>query len=295
MQYKEKKLITLKLIFLLIIFYSSLTAETINLTEAQHIHYYDKDISENEACIIALKKAKNKAINSLGEKITSESIMQCKEIQSSQSCQQFSNIWAESEGIIKKYDNLREAGYDSNYEKKYCKQTIIAEVIKLKKLDPNFDFETKLNKSVFEFTNANLIKKSENKYESKENIKIEIIPTNKLFLNIFYYTPIENINIFNQKVFKIFPNSICNDNKINKKTIIPDIDCKKEYKFKLNYTYKDILQKKPKQEFLLLIATKENIKFNNEYIIKDLKSKINEIDRFKIRKKDIVINVYFSN
>ena len=268
-------MVVFKLISLMIVLYSSLMAETINLTETQHTHYYDKDISENEACIIALKKAKNKAINSLGEKITSESIMQCKEIESNQSCQQFSNIWAESEGIIKEYDKFTEAGYDSNYEKKFCKQTIIAKVVKLKKLDPNFDFETKLNKSVFELTNANLIKKTDSKYESKENIEIEITPTNKLFLNIFYYTPIETINMFDQKIFKIFPNPICNNNKINKKTIIPNITCKKKYKIKLHYTYKDILKKKPKQEFLLLIATKETIKFNNEYIIKDLKSKIN--------------------
>ena len=45
---------------------------------------------------------------------------------------------------------------------------------------------------------------------------------------------------------------------------------------------------------VLIIATKYKIKFDDEYSIKTLKSKINEIKKFDIRKKSITVNAFFN-
>ena len=60
------------------------------------------------------------------------------------------------------------------------------------------------------------------------------------------------------------------------------------------YTKGDYLDSKNKQEHLLIIATKYKIKFDDEYSIKTLKSKINEIKKFDIRKKSITVNAFFN-
>ncbi|PPR25316.1 MAG: hypothetical protein CFH34_01491, partial [Alphaproteobacteria bacterium MarineAlpha9_Bin4] len=183
------------------------------------------------------------------------------------------------------------ASYDEALGKYYCKQTITANVIKSEKPDPNFDFNFLLNKKVFEINNNNKTKIGDF-YSSTENLEIEISPLSEMFVNIFYYSPSGSTNIYNEKITRLFPNPLCENNYIKNKITIPNTIC--EQRFKLQYSEKDILEKNNKQEFLLLIATKDRIKFRNEYSIKSLKAKINEINRFDIRKKDVMINVYFN-
>ena len=60
------------------------------------------------------------------------------------------------------------------------------------------------------------------------------------------------------------------------------------------YSKSDYLDSKSKQEHLLVIATKYKIRFNDEYSIKSLQSKINEIKKFDIRKKAITVNAFFN-
>ncbi|MBF95746.1 MAG: hypothetical protein CMJ13_00770 [Pelagibacterales bacterium] len=283
-----QKILFLNLFFLSFVNVFLAESKVITLSE---IFYYGKNLSENQACEIALKNAKNKAASSLGEFITSESILQCKESQSSESCKQFSNIWTESIGVIKDFSSKREASYDETLGKYYCKQTITANVIKSEKPDPNFDFSVLLNKKVFEINNNNKTKIGDF-YSSTENLEIEISPLSEMFVNIFYYSPSGSTNIYNEKITRLFPNPLCENNYIKNKITIPNTIC--EQRFKLQYSEKDILEKNNKQEFLLLIATKDRIKFRNEYSIKSLKAKINEINRFDIRKKDVMINVYFN-
>ena len=95
-----------------------------------------------------LANAKKKAANSLGETITADTILQCKESNMQESCKQFSNIWSESKGILKNFTNEREIGYDEVLNEYYCIQRLTTEVIASKKPDPNFDFDVKLNKTM---------------------------------------------------------------------------------------------------------------------------------------------------
>ena len=90
----------------------------------------------------------------------------------------------------------------------------------------------------------------------------------------------------------MFPNAACAENYIQSDIIIPNSVCK--ILFKLTYSKDAFVIENNKQEFLLLIATKNKIKFKHEYTIKELKEKINEISNFEIRKKDMTINVYFN-
>ena len=89
--------------------YSSLMAETITSSDT---YYYGKDLSENQACAKALNNAKNKAASSLGEVISSDSIMLCNETNEEENCKHFSNIWTESIGIVKILNEPKKKRYD---------------------------------------------------------------------------------------------------------------------------------------------------------------------------------------
>tara|TARA_B100001989_G_scaffold57140_1_gene37913 strand:- start:4152 stop:5030 length:879 start_codon:yes stop_codon:yes gene_type:complete len=269
-------------------FCSLSASKNITLSET---YYYGKDLSENKACEIALNNAKKKAVNSLGETITSDTILQCKESNTEESCKQFSNIWTESAGVIKSFTNKREIGYNNSLNSYFCRQILNAEVVKSQKPDPNFDFDVKLNKNVFQIDSDD-INKENNLYASKDSLEIIISPLSKMYLNIFYYAPLGSRNLYNEKITRLFPNAACAENYIQSDIIIPNSVCK--ILFKLTYSKDAFVIENNKQEFLLLIATKNKIKFKHEYTIKELKEKINEISNFEIRKKDMTINVYFN-
>ena len=277
--------------------YSLLIAETITSSDT---YYYGKDLSENQACAKALNNAKNKAASSLGEVVSSDSIMLCNEKNEEENCKHFSNIWTESVGIVKILNEpKKEAGYDEIKASYFCKQTITAKVTRSGKPDPNFDFKIKLNKNVFQIDTKN---KNEDTYKAKDDLIIDIFPLSNMYIYIFYYSPSGSINIYNEKIKRIFPNSLCkknlkvkereNYNYIEVNTKIPYSICNQQ--FELMYSKSDYLESKNKQEHLLIIATKYQIKFDDEYSIKTLKSKINEIKKFDIRKKSITVNAFFN-
>ncbi len=286
----SKKIFTNFLILLIFLklFCSLSLSKNITLSET---YYYGKNMSENKACEIALNNAKEKAVNYLGETITSNTIMQCKESNTEESCKQFSNIWTETAGVIKSYTNKREAGYDDSLSSYFCRQVLNAEIVRTKKPDPNFDFDVKLNKNVFQIDNDDINNKN-NLYTSKDNLEIKIFPLSKMYFYIFYYAPLGSNNLYNEKITRLFPNADCTENYIKSDIIIPNSLCK--ILFKLTYSKDAFVIENNKQEFLLLIATKNQIKFKNEYTIKELRKKINEINNFEIRKKDLTINVYFN-
>ena len=277
--------------------YSLLIAGTITSSDT---YYYGKDLSENQACAKALNNAKNKAASSLGEFISSDSIMLCNETNVEENCKQFSNIWTESIGIVKILNEpKKEAGYDKLKASYFCKQTITAEVTQSGKPDPNFDFKVSLNKNVFQIDTKN---KNEDTYKAKIDLVIDIFPLSNMYVYIFYYSPSGSINIYNEKIKRIFPNLLCkknlkvkekkNYNYIEENTKIPYSIC--HQKFELMYSKSDYLDKKNKQEHLLVIATKYKINFNDEYSIKSLQSKINEIKKSDIRRKSISVNAFFN-
>jgi len=294
---KEVTPIFFSLLILIYLFCCFLISKTITLSD---IYYYGKELSENQACAKALDNAKNKAASSLGEVISSDSILLCNDTKTGENCKHFSNIWTESIGIIKILSEKREPGYDEIQSSYFCKQTITAVVTKSGKSDPNFDFEIALNKNVFEIIDNK--KKNEYDYESKDALTIDITPLSNMFVNIFYYSPSGSPDVYNEKITRIFPNPDCknkfiikekkNYNFIEEKTTIPSSIC--DIEFKLTYFKRDFLDNKNKQEHLLVIATKHKIKFKYQYSIKSLKSKINEINKFDIRKKTLTVNAFFN-
>ena len=99
--------------------YTLLIAKTITTTDT---YFYGKDLSENQACAKALNNAKNKAASSLGEVISSDSIMLCNETNDEENCKHFSNIWTESIGIVKiQNEPKKESGYDELRARYFCK------------------------------------------------------------------------------------------------------------------------------------------------------------------------------
>lgn len=258
MLYKDIKFFKILIYLPLIYFFYIISPSMAEKIEANGTYYYGSDTSENEACERALEKAEKNALTYiLGENLTSEGIMHCSETGDEEACKHYSSISSIVSGVIKNMEVLnRVTTFDETIKSNYCKITIFADIISSNGArDPSFDMKVNLN---------------ENFFRDKENLIINIIPNEEMYINIFNWSPHKK-----EKVQKIFPNDYDLNNLIKSDIIIPTKSAKREYSYRLDYPK---LKKHPIEEFIMVIATKENINFMKKYTLRDLKERINEIN-----------------
>ena len=147
-----------------------------------------------------------------------------------------------------------------------CIYEIICDIVKPKKQkDANFHFNLTLNKKIF---------------RNDEKFTIDIEPNMKMFVNIFQWNPYisEGVNLT-----RIFPNKYESNNEIEKKRKIPDI--KSGYSFIVEYP-SEKQNKKYVDEYLIVLATKKDNDFMDNYKFKKFQEIISEIpnDEFRIGK-----------
>jgi len=235
------------------IVYSSL-AENVDV---QGKYYFGANISKNEACARAKEKAEKNALTRvLGENLTSEGVMHCNEVGDEEACKHYTSIWTIVSGIIRDMQETnRVVLFDKEIKSDFCEVTISADVISaIGERDPSFDLKVSLNEKFF---------------RNEESIKIEIVPNEPMYINVFNWSPHKS-----ERVEKIFPNPYDERNFIEKKIEIPSHYRSKDYTFKLGFP--DIMTK-PIEEFIMVVATRENIHFMEEYNLNNLKERINEI------------------
>ena len=257
---------------ILTLFFISFQIRSEMIDDITEVYRYGPETSDNDACDIALERAKQKALKKKGEHISSEDMMMCQESDDESECRKHTSIWSNTTGYIKDVGvSSREVGIDENSN--FCKVIITVDVsYSTGKRDANFDFVLSLNKTIF------------NKGDS---IEFTIEPYVELYIYIFSWAPEINANIYDTKVQLIFPNKD-KKNLIKEKTTIPR---NKQTSFKL--TPLKSCKKSLCDEFIMVIATKEPINFQENYKLKDLKAKVSEIDLNNRREKTDV--VYISN
>ena len=191
------------IIFLFLTFDAS--AEVV-ITEGNYI--YTGNISENEACSHAKERAKLKALEKVsGQRISSEEIEMCSEVDGKTSCERNQFFLSSFDSEITKLKELEKniliQKIENSDEQSYiCKIKIQAEVIKTAQtLDNSFDFNVKLN---------------EKNFKEGDELKIDLILSKPIYLNIFQILPYETKDF---QVHKIFPNALDDKNYLTDKSV----------------------------------------------------------------------------
>ena len=268
-----KKKYYIYLLFIFIIFNFEFYATKANAKDYSGTGEYrfGPNVAESTACDLAFERAKKNALsNALGEKLFSQDFMHCSESDNAE-CELNKTIISTINGTIKKIKEKNGPLLEKLQGASICRYQIIATIVKpKKKKDPNFHFNIKLNKKIF---------------RDGEQFIIHINPNIKMFVNIFQWNPYisEGINLT-----KIFPNKFEPKNEIKNKKIIPEK--KFNYSFVVKYPH-NIEDKKYVDEYLLILATKTNINFLDEYEFKGLQQRISEIpnNEYRIEKTNYEI------
>ena len=250
--------------FLIIFFFLTFTASAEEvITEGNYI--YTGNISENEACSLAKERAKLKALEKvIGQKISSEEMENCSEVDGKTSCERNQFFLSSFNGEITKLKELKKdiliQKIENSDEQTYiCKIKIQAEVIKTAQtLDNSFDFNVKLN---------------EKNFKEGDELKIDLILSKPIYLNIFQILPYETKDF---QVHKIFPNELDDKNYITDKSVSLPMKAKYEVYFPNN------INKRSVDEYLFVIGSENDINWLEKY------TKIEDLKNAYIRERSII-------
>ena len=248
------------IIFIFLCF--SALAETVQ-TEGSYT--YTGNISENEACDLAKKRAELKALEKvIGQTISSDEMENCSEVDGKTSCERNQFFLSSFNGEITNSNPIGDREITSQQiensdERIYiCKIKIQATVKKnIELLDTSFDFNVKLN---------------EKNFREGENLKIDIELNKPLYLSIFQILPYEEKDY---QVYKIFPNELEPNNLINPSSYSLPVNAKYQVYFP------KIQNKNNIDEYLFFIASEKNITWLEKY------DKIEELKKSYIKQKGL--------
>ena len=166
----------MKKFLIIFLFFTFAASAEVVITEGNYL--YTGNITENEACLLAKGKAKLKALEKVtGQKISSEEMENCSEVDGKTSCERNQFFFSSFNGEITKLKPLGKEiltqKIEGSDEQSYiCKIKIQAEVIKTTQtLDNSFDFNVKLN---------------EKNFKEGDELKIDLILNKPIYLNIFF-------------------------------------------------------------------------------------------------------------
>ena len=231
------------------------------------------NISQNKACQLAEKRAKDGAIKkALGLKISLEEIQKCKETDGIVDCEQNQTSILSLNGEITESKIIsRDEGLDELSEPKvyYCRIVVQAKVQSAFKEDNSFEFQVNLN---------------EVNFRRGEKLRIEFIMSEPLYLNIFQFFPYQN----NEQILKLFPNNIEKQNFVKTKRFsLPTqlASSGKNIEYILEFPKK--IKKDRVDEHLIFIASKKNIKWLDSYFsLEDLNKRLIEIGKNNVVRKE---------
>ncbi len=223
-----------------------------------------EDISRTEGCALAKERAKLKALESvLGFTITSEEMENCSQVDGKTSCERNQFFLSSFNGDITgvrqlKKELIPQKIENSDEEIFICKIKIEADVTEsINNLEASFDFNVKLN---------------EKNFREGEKLKIDIEINKPLYFTIFQFLPYEEKDY---QVHKLFPNELENNNFVENNNFSLPISAKYEIFFPKN------IDKKSVDEYLIFLASENNIKWLDKY------AKIEDFKKAYIREKNI--------
>ena len=233
------------LLLLGFIFYSFPSLAKIVTAKGKYMH--GGEISTDEGCKLAKNRAILKAQEKvLGQTISSEELEKCSQIDGKSNCERNQFFFSMFRGHISHLEELgppKKTTDTLDAETIYfCEIEIEANVEPTKQiLDPNFNFNVKLN---------------EHNFKSGDILTMEIGFTKPMYLTIFQWQPyIEK----DYQIYKLFPNEREEDNYIKSKKITLPSNAKYEVYFPEKINKKNI------DEYLVYLGSENNINWLDEY------------------------------
>jgi hypothetical protein len=277
--------------FLIVIFFSfNLKAITINNIE--FTEQYGRLTSHESACKIARDRLFDKArrLAAGEETISFESTNVCKFSEQEESCNLFTNSFRSIAKVqITKSEFLkfsdgsmcRFSSAGNNVFEATVKGNFILE--KLPEPPENFNFRTSINVNQFVSYPVNKIKQR----KKNDDLLITIENTEDMYVYIFQWLPYEN----NNSIQKIFPNNVDTMNffKSNGKYLIPTTNKQTSYKFRVDFPDEEYVFDNDVQEFLMIIGTKQEVRFFENYNYADFGQKLANIENFRQDRKSYII------
>jgi hypothetical protein len=219
-------------------------------------HYIHQDISEAEACLKAEDKAKRNVLRKYaGEYISSQSFMSCTEKGDEAQCPATVTTWSQTAGVIAGIKNKTIKASTDPDDRRLCRVTLEGAVVK-REYDPNFDLDISLSKDIL---------------RSGEEIKINITPTESMYVNIFDLHPDGNAHL-------IYPNVYEQTNHVAARTTIPSTD---KYSFVAEYPPE--MKSPTVHKTLQIVATRKSLVFLPVYKGYELQKKLLEIAAKDVR------------
>jgi hypothetical protein len=239
---------------------SSVTAETKTST-ANAEYLYGPETAPNDACNLALGKAKMKALaNVLGESVSAEELMSCKGSTgklSDYGCDLNQVTWSQIDGDIKK--TLSESAVTEKREGAFaCLAVVYIEVVIPKdKPDPNFQLRADFKQTVF-------------RVGDDFNLDIEL--SQQGYVSVFNWLPHDS-----NSVVRIIPQN----EDPNQSNVFLSADktkgLKASYAMTANWADSYSGKRKFYDEYLLVVATKRPMKWLSKYSLDEFKSYLQQI------------------
>lgn len=264
---KPNKKTAIALLVLAFTFAENISAKT---TEESGEFLFGPQTSDQAACDAAEKRAINAAIRRInGENISAEEQYSCREESASGNkkenyqCVLNQNTWSQIDGIIRKITNRREE-ISVQTGAKLCKVSVTVELdTPTTRPDPNFNFSHEINQKAF---------------RDGEKIRFSIKPSMPMHISVFSYLPyLEG----NHQVTKIYPNIYEKNSKISDRLTIPSNN---SYELLVNWLDDGNKDRVMQDEHFMIVATKEPIKWLEDYSIEKFRAALLEIPADKMRK-----------
>jgi len=217
------------------------------IVTAKGKYMHGGEISTDEGCKLAKNRAILKAQEKvLGQTISSEELEKCSQIDGKSNCERNQFFFSMFRGHISNLEELgppkKTTGTLDAETVYFCEIEIEANVEPTKQiLDPNFNFNVKLN---------------EHNFKSGDKLAMEIGFTKPMYLIIFQFLPYEKEG---NQVSKLFPNEREANNFIKDEKIILPYNAKYEIYSPENVNKKNI------DEYLFFVTSDENIRWLDEY------------------------------
>ena len=230
------------LFFIIIIFFSYPSLAEIVTVESTYEH--TEELSPKDGCKMAKQRAELKAREKVGGKtISLEELEMCSEIDGQSNCERNRIFFSQFNAEITNLDVLEtKKSIDGNIY--ICNVKIKANVTPLYQItDPKFNFNVNFNNYTF---------------KSGEEIKIEILLSKPMYLNIFQVLPYRDPK--NYQAIKLFPNEIEKNSYIKASTI----NLPRNGKYEIYFPEK--VNKQSVDEYLVFVASKEKLNFLDKYL-----------------------------
>jgi hypothetical protein len=227
---------------------------------------FGPDLTENEACKRASQKAQQIAMRAIsGEMIFADEAQVCGETVDSSDCSLNQFTWSTINGVITGVRNEEQKTVTIQDGYRSCAVSLEANVqVGSGKPDPSFDMTVRLNRLLFRHGEA---------------MEITIEPTQPMYINVFQWFPYDDSG---QAVLRFFPNIFDRNSKFLESNTIPTINARALYDVRIVFP-KNVKKYNRADEYLMIIGTREKIKFRETYTLNEFKARLLEIPRHDSR------------